>query len=266
MKSLSRLRLEGGGLAPVIIGNMGRRRLRWLPTLTTKVLIAAPGLAGAMVWWTILCRRAMACAVFLLRDSAAAATRSIRKCRRSYCASVCARWAYLPAFCECPSGARGAVALPLLFCLFLAVIAESTAFAAFYSGWSIALGSMARVGLFGIGVYVFLYTYSGPRERDSDPLRFAAFLFFAGAAGALFACVDFYFQLPATCRIRRTVHLGGSGRAPARAGAFLRSQYAGKFLRLFPGDDSGVLLQAQELNGHAHGWLSGLAAGCSERP
>jgi O-antigen ligase len=87
--------------------------------------------------------------------------------------------------------------LPILFCLFLAVLTESTAFAALYSGWSIALGSVARAALFGIGVYVFLYVYSGPRERRSDPLRFAAFLFFAGAAGALFACVDFYFQLPA---------------------------------------------------------------------
>ena len=87
--------------------------------------------------------------------------------------------------------------LPLRFCLFLAVIAGSTAFAALYSGWNIAFGSMARVGLFGIGVYIFLYTYCGPRERDYNPLRSARLLFFAGAAGALFACVDFYFQLPA---------------------------------------------------------------------
>jgi len=56
---------------------------------------------------------------------------------------------------------------------------------------------MARVALFGIGVYVFLYAYSGPREQGYDPMRSARLLFFAGAAGALFACVDFYFQLPA---------------------------------------------------------------------
>ncbi len=42
-----------------------------------------------------------------------------------------------------------------LFLLFLGILMASVAFAAMYSGWRIALGSLARVLLFGIGVYVF---------------------------------------------------------------------------------------------------------------
>jgi O-antigen ligase len=88
-------------------------------------------------------------------------------------------------------------ALPLLFVLFLAVLAGSTAFAAFFSGWEIAMGSFARALLFGVGVYVFLYTLLGPRDSDSDPFTFARFLFVLGLLGAIFACLDFYFQFPA---------------------------------------------------------------------
>ena len=81
--------------------------------------------------------------------------------------------------------------------LFLAVLTGSVAFAALYSGWTIAFGSLARVFLFAIGVYVFLYTLAGPRDASSDPLAFARFVFVIGLAGAVFACADFYFQWPA---------------------------------------------------------------------
>jgi O-antigen ligase len=87
--------------------------------------------------------------------------------------------------------------LPLLFALFLAVLTISVGFAAMYSGWKIALGSLARVFLFGIAVYVFFYTLRGPRQNS---LTFARFLFWIGLTGATFACIDFYFQLPALAR------------------------------------------------------------------
>jgi hypothetical protein len=90
--------------------------------------------------------------------------------------------------------------LPLLFVLFLAILTVSVAFAAVYSGWKIGLGSLARVLLFGVGVYVFFYALIGPRENESDSFRFARFLFWIGLAGATFACIDFYFQLPALGR------------------------------------------------------------------
>jgi O-antigen ligase len=90
--------------------------------------------------------------------------------------------------------------LSVLFLLFLAVLTGSTAFALTYSGWKIALGSLARVALFGVGVYVFLYTHIGPRRNEPDPWTFVRFLFWVGLLSATFACVDSYFQLPALAR------------------------------------------------------------------
>ena len=88
---------------------------------------------------------------------------------------------------------------PLLmaFAMFLVVLLESVALAALYSGWAIGLGSLARVLLFAIGVYVFLYSLAGPGQNGENDMRTVKLLFWLGAAGALFACADFYFQLPA---------------------------------------------------------------------
>jgi O-antigen ligase len=87
--------------------------------------------------------------------------------------------------------------LPLAFAAFIAVLTGSIAFALIYSGPAIATASLARIVLLSISFYVFVYTYSGPRTLKSDPLREARYLFLAALAGALFACVDFYYQFPA---------------------------------------------------------------------
>ena len=87
--------------------------------------------------------------------------------------------------------------LTIALAFFGAVLLESLAFAAIFSGWQIALGSLARVILFGISIFVFLYAYAGPRSDDWGPFRITKFLFGLAIAGALFACVDFYFQFPA---------------------------------------------------------------------
>ena len=79
-----------------------------------------------------------------------------------------------------------------------AIFAASVAFAAIYSGWTIAAGSLARVLLFGISIYVFLYSRDGPRLMESRrAFGMLQLLFIAATLSALFACVDFYFQLPA---------------------------------------------------------------------
>jgi O-antigen ligase len=86
-----------------------------------------------------------------------------------------------------------AALLTLLFILF-----ASIGMAAIYSGDSVAGASLARVILFGISVYTFLYVRDGPgalNQRQS--LRAIRWLFWAAAISALFACVDFYFQFPA---------------------------------------------------------------------
>lgn len=80
-----------------------------------------------------------------------------------------------------------------LLCLF-SILLASAAFAAFYSGLEIALQTLARALLFGIGVYVFFYAAYMRPEDHSPGLRP---LFWVAMASAAIACVDFYFQLPA---------------------------------------------------------------------
>jgi len=78
----------------------------------------------------------------------------------------------------------------------MAILTASVAVAAIDSGAEVAAGSLARVALFGIPVYVFLYAAHGP-AGDFDSFRATRWLYAAAAAAALFACVDFYYQFPA---------------------------------------------------------------------
>ena len=83
--------------------------------------------------------------------------------------------------------------------LFFFALLFSVPLAALYSGWEVGLGSLARVGLFAISVYVFFYLAGGP-GRDLDPARLVRLLFPAALLSAAFACLDFYFQFPAPAR------------------------------------------------------------------
>jgi len=87
--------------------------------------------------------------------------------------------------------------LTIAFTVLLGVLFESAGLAGIYSNWTIGLGSLARVILFAIGVYVFLYAFAGPGQDSESDVRTVRLLFWLGVAGAVFACVDFYFQLPA---------------------------------------------------------------------
>jgi len=78
----------------------------------------------------------------------------------------------------------------------MAILTASVAVAAIDSGAEVAAGSLARVALFAIPVYVFLYTAHGP-AGEFDSFRATRWLYRAAAAAALFACVDFYYQFPA---------------------------------------------------------------------
>ena len=80
---------------------------------------------------------------------------------------------------------------------FLAVLLSSLAQAALYSGAIIAIESLARVGLFAVTPYIFLYTLCGPGRHGVNSGRTARYLFWAAVGTALFACLDFYFQWPA---------------------------------------------------------------------
>lgn len=81
---------------------------------------------------------------------------------------------------------------------FFLVLLGSTALAVLYSGWDVAAGSLMRVLLFGIPVYVFFYTAYGPGvAMGEDALGGAQRLYWFGVLSAVFACVDFHYQFPA---------------------------------------------------------------------
>ncbi|MCC6369017.1 MAG: O-antigen ligase family protein [Bryobacterales bacterium] len=84
--------------------------------------------------------------------------------------------------------------LLLLFLLLLASVAP----AAIDSGAAVGAGSLARVLLFGISVYVYFYCVHGPGARiPIRPSTAIRWLTAAAVFAAAFACFDFYCQLPA---------------------------------------------------------------------
>ncbi len=88
--------------------------------------------------------------------------------------------------------------LSFALAVFFLLLLCSSALAVFYSGLNVAAGSLARVLLFGIPVYVFFYSAYGPGARNrADEFGTARRLYWFGVLSALFACVDFYYQFPA---------------------------------------------------------------------
>jgi hypothetical protein len=82
--------------------------------------------------------------------------------------------------------------------VFFLVLLFSSALAVFYSGLDVAAGSLLRVLLFGIPVYIFFYSAHGPAPAmHQDAFGGARRLYWFGLLSAAFACVDFYYQFPA---------------------------------------------------------------------
>lgn len=131
------------------------------------------------------------------------------------------------------NGGRIFRGLSLWILIFFAVLATSTAFAALYSGWAIALGSLARVLLFGIGVAVFLFTFADPEKERPDPLRLAYILFWIALAGGAFACIDFYFQFHVPARFAMQVVWVKSSAMRRAQGVFYESGTLGSFCVFF---------------------------------
>jgi O-antigen ligase len=86
-----------------------------------------------------------------------------------------------------------AFAMEVFFLLLLA----GSALAVFYSGLGVAAGSLARVLLFGIPVYVFFYSGYGPLAPRENNFAGVRRLYAFGVLSAAFACIDFYYQFPA---------------------------------------------------------------------
>jgi len=107
----------------------------------------------------------------------------------------------------------------------LAVMLASVAMAAFTSGIVAAAGSLARVLLFAISVYVYLYP-----PADAPRLHW---LFYMAAVSALFACVDFYFQFPAPAGYGPQFVWLDSGVYRRAQGLFYEASTLGNFCAFF---------------------------------
>lgn len=165
------------------------------PSLIMKAALAAPAMAIPVLWWS-LARPARWVAVFFaaalllpplpipIGDSGPHPALVIAAIGLFAGLLWFNDWSFRP------TSLNGA--LVTLFGLLLASVAP----AALYSGPTAAAGSLARVALFGISIYIFFYTAHGP-ARGSEPLGDIRRLYWTAAASALFACVDFYYQFPA---------------------------------------------------------------------
>jgi O-antigen ligase len=114
------------------------------------------------------------------------------------------------------------------------IFAGSVAMAAVYSGIAIAGGSLARVLLFGISVFVFLYVRDGPGRLESrQSFRAIRWLFWAATISALFACVDFYYQFPAPAGYEQQFVWLDSGVFRRAQGVFYEASTLGNLCAFF---------------------------------
>jgi len=159
------------------------------PAYSTKALLAAPALLMPLAWWTLQqparwLTLFFAAALLLPPLPIAIGDSGPHPCLLAaalglFCGALQLReWKFRM---HAVDGALLALA---------GVMLASSAVAALRLGEIAALGSLARVGLFGIPVYVYFYAAHGPARG-----RFG--LYWIAVASALFACVDFYFQFPA---------------------------------------------------------------------
>ncbi|HEY3739942.1 MAG TPA: O-antigen ligase family protein [Bryobacteraceae bacterium] len=118
--------------------------------------------------------------------------------------------------------------------IFLVVLLASVVCAALYSGPEIAMSSLARIGLFGIAVYIYIYETSGPGAATPvGSARTIRWLLIAAFLVALFACLDFYYQLPAPAGYGPQFVWLGSAVLRRAQGLFYEASTLGNFCAFF---------------------------------
>jgi hypothetical protein len=118
------------------------------------------------------------------------------------------------------------------FATLFGVLLASVAAAAVYSGAVAAAGSLVRVALFGISIYVFFYGAYGP-GRTANARRSVRLLYGAASLAALFACVDFYYQFPAPAGYGPQFVWLDSGVYRRAQGLFYEASTLGNFCAFF---------------------------------
>jgi O-antigen ligase len=165
------------------------------PNPWMTLALAAPAVAAVAVWWTLLRPHRWLGSFFLLLLLTPPLALPLGD-SGVHTAPLVAALGLLAGVLRITEWKTAIPPLAQAFGWFLGALLLSLPFAAFYSGPDLALRSLLRVGLFGIGVYVFAWALNGPRAAGADSLRFTRFLFVLAILAALFACADFYFQFP----------------------------------------------------------------------
>ena len=133
------------------------------------------------------------------------------------------------------------------FGVFFLILAGSAALAMLYSGAAVGLGSLMRVLLFGISVYVFFYAAYGPGSCEpQDIFAQTRALYWIAVASALFACVDFYFQFPAPAGFGAQFIWLQSGVYRRAQGLFYEASTLGNFCAFFLTMIAATLLAPRE--------------------
>ncbi len=177
---------------PALLFGVWAAAIAVAPSITLKAVLLAPALLIPILWWTVHRPSRWVLAFFAtalllpplpipIGDSGPHPSMIFALLGLFAGVLWISRW-------QVKLSSVGAALLTLL-----AVLLGSVALAAFNSGPEIAAGTLARVILFGISVYVFFYTACGPGNGG----RGLSFLYYVAVASALFACVDFYYQFPA---------------------------------------------------------------------
>ena len=217
---------------PIVLGAYAAA-VALAPSLSWKALLAAPVLLAPPALWTIFSERGWISLFFVfalllpplpLGIGDTGPHPALAVVALGLCAGVVRLREWRLRF-EGP-------ALPML--ALLGALLISIGPAAIYSGSSIAAASLARVLLFAISAYLFLYVATGPARYCEDDIRRTTRLMFGVAcASALFACIDFYFQLPAPAGYGPQFVWLDSGVFRRAQGVFYEASTLGNFCAFF---------------------------------
>jgi hypothetical protein len=201
------------------------------PGLEVKLLLTAPALLLAVVWWSLQTPvRWLALffgAALLLPPLPIAIGDSGPHLSFLFAAlGLLAGVLWKAEWRVVPSGLASA------FAAFFGILLISVVPAAIYSGAVAGVGSLVRVALFGISIYVFFYGAYGP-GREVNARRSVQLLYAAAAMAALFACVDFYYQFPAPAGYGPQFVWLDSGVYRRAQGLFYEASTLGNFCAFF---------------------------------
>ncbi|MFL6446646.1 MAG: O-antigen ligase family protein [Bryobacteraceae bacterium] len=166
-----------------------------LPSLPAKAAVLAPALIAPFCWWMLLeSHRWLAvflCSLIILPplpirlgDSGPHPALIV------FCLGLLSTTIHVRRWGHC------AGRLGFLLSSFTGVLLFSVITAALNSGTAIAIGSLSRVFLFAIAPFVFFFAVNTGGFGRERALGLTRWLFRAAVLAALFACIDFYFQLP----------------------------------------------------------------------